>query len=876
MKALFFGRRIMILYYFLFSFLSFSQVQTGNIQSLNLVSSDDFNFNKKIHPVALKAIQKGLKPAEFKNVQVKYSNNVSFVNSKIKTSLPQLLKQPVIDIHHLQQANIQLGKIYVDPETDLVFKPVKVTRDTVVLVKPAFDEVFKDINLPEQSVKFNIANTDFTLENTKVEDSYDEKGEYIMRMEFKDTIYHFSKEIKKGSSTTKIDLDVNLNGFIGIINPVLTAKYSKNGGYKFTVNVKEKMNLEATTLVKLEEEIAFPIWGYDIPIEDYGSCKIGIFLVFEANGDINLSISVDQGVDVTAGIKGKTFYFIPRSMKQVFDMERNFDLSYEVKGKLKAFAGMDITADMRYKSYDIMKLRARGGAEALVEYKSNDTTKLKAELGARFLVDGKFKAKSYKKKFELYNKYYLLWKKEAKNYSNYIMNVYEADAYYDRVWGSVYKVENSDTIPSYNENVEIKVTRPDGTSIVYEAITDDKGIFAKEDIPLKKGDLVYIKAEGSPSYTDAFDVSIPFTKIDLIYADYYTNTLVGSVNSVISYFPRSTKNSTQQKIGNITMHAGIIHSVEKSLLSTIKSPHIKITPDLFKNAITYKGDIHVITEPIARQIDLKIPAINTGVQPNKTTQNKRAIQLNKLNKLNTNPIKNTKLPKNLFVKKVTNLPFGMFRVEGVDIKPGEKVKARINIDGFVLESDYIVSDGLVITPIEHVNLKGGASSSIIQADDSYVVINAFRSDKSPQGKVHLLAGIDMKHYSPAHTIPMQNIEIPKLKEIPAAQHPLVFFNVNKDLQPLAGHPGFAKADTGPWSVKNIYYSRKNILQLGGMDGHRFMYVGYTFDGRWIGIKYYQEKCSICSSILGQINNKQNKPNNSRLENIFKQATKGIK
>ncbi len=875
MKALFFGRRIMILYYFFFSFLSFSQIQPG-MQGLNLVSPDDFTFNKKIHPVALKAIQKGLKPAEFKNVQVTYSNNVTFINTKLKSILPELFKQPVIDIHHLQQANIQPGKIYIDPETDLVFKPVKVTKDTVVFVKPVFDEVFKDIKLPRQSAKFNLANTDYTLSNTKVEDGYDEKGNYLMKMEFNDTLYHLSKKIKKGSSTTQIELDVHLNGFIGITDPVLTAEYSKNGGYVFTVNVKEDLDIETITQSTLEEKVAFPIWGYDIPMEDYGSCKIGIFLVFEANGEVNLKISVDQGVDLTAGVQGDTYYFIPSSMNPVFDMDRHFDLNYEINGKLKAFAGMDVTAAMEFKGYDIMNLRARGGAEGLIEYKNGDESKFKAELGARFLVDGKFEAKYYKKKFELYNKYYLLWKKEAKNYSSYIMNVYEADAYYDRVWGSVYKVENNDTIASSNNHVKIKVTHPNGASIVYNAITDDKGIFAKENIPLKKGDLVYIKAEGSPNYTDAFDVNIPFTKIDLIYADYYTNTLVGSVNSSISYFPRSTKSNTQQKIGNITMPAGIIHSVEKPLLSTIKNPHIKITPELFKNAITYKGDIHVVTEPVARQVDLKLPAINTGDQPNKADPKKRAIQLKKLNKFNTKPVKIKEIPKNIFTKKVTNLPFGMFRVEGVDIKPGDKVKARINIDGFVLESDYIFSDGLVISPIEHVNLKGGPSSPVIQADDSYVVINAFRSNKTPQGNVHMIAGIDMKHHSPVQTMPMQNIEIPKLKEIPQAQHPLVFFNVNKDLHPLAGHPGFAKADTGPWKVKNIYYSKKNILQLGGMDGHRFMYVGYPYDGRWTGIKYYQEKCSICSSVLSRINNKQKKPNNTQLQNIFKQATKGIK
>ncbi len=822
---------------FLFPFYSFGQQKTiKQVQPVQLINLKSIHLRiKQLHPVARKAIQSGRKPGKFKNVKVVYQPNVVLLKKDVRNKLVNKIgKNPILKVKDLRTLNIQKNKIYIDPESDLVFKPIRLSKDTIALTQPPIEKVFKDIKIPLQRVPINIANTDYTAKNTEVKEETD-NSEYTMRLQFNDTLYHLSKEIKKGNSTTKINIDIKLDGFIGFTNPYVEAMYSKNDGYVLIFHAKEKAQLKATTDAKIEEKISFPIWGYDIPIENFGSCKIGIFLVIEANGEIHLEAGLTQGIQVDAGIKGKTLYYYPRSVKPVVNVQKSFDVNYKVEGKIKAFAGVDVLANIKYKSYEMLKLRTRAGVEMKAEVKNSDISNFTAEVGARFLIDGKLDIKAYKKDFELYNKYYKIWERQVKNTGGYIMTINDADAYYDRVWGTVYKKQKSDSV-AFNGNIKLKVVHPNGQKTIYNGKTDKNGIFALTNVNLKKGDIVKIKAGDSPSWSNAFKAHIPFDEVHISYADYYTNTVYGSVSGTVSYFPKTnsqSNSSVQIPHSNIPKNTGI---VTNKINFNVAKPVIKISKQMFDNAITYKGDVEITTEPLYHQAKQNLNSIQMNKKRKRYKRKKKFVKIDK----KIPAINLTKTQK----KKVVNLPFGMFRITNVDIKPGEKVKAKINIDGFVLESDFVVSDGLIVTPSIDVKKQGGIKSLTIQADDSYVVINAFRSKKSPTGKVHLIKGIDMKHTSPHRDFPNQKVDIPKLREFKLAVHPLVYYNKTLDLKPMSDKPGFSIAHTGAWQVKNIYYNRKYLVSFVPLDGHRFEFIGYTFEGRWAGYKFYEKTCKM--------------------------------
>jgi len=217
-------------------------------------------------------------------------------------------------------------------------------------------------------------------------------------------------------------------------------------------------------------------------------------------------------------------------------------------------------------------------------------------------------------------------------------------------------------------------------------------------------------------------------------------------------------------------------------------------------------------------------------------------------------------------KQVVNLPFGAFVVKNVDINPLDLVKVRLNIDGFILESNEVLADGLVFSPSVDKNLQGSIKTKEIKADDSYVVINALRSDKTPTGKVHVIKGIDMKHTTPPKSFPNQQFTYPKLKEFRQVVHPLVFYNKIINLQP-AEQKGFAIAHTGPWQVVNIYYDLKKVIRLQKFDGHRFEYIGYKYDNIWTGYKYYQETCAMDKDHLSKISKPREYINPGRFKQI---------
>jgi len=470
--------------------------------------------------------------------------------------------------------------------------------------------------------------------------------------------------------------------------------------------------------------------------------------------------------------------------------------------------------------------------------KKGDESKLEAEIGARFLIDGNLKIKSYNKKFEIYNKYYLIWKKQTKNFNNYTMTINDADAYFDRIWGQILKNKKA-----YKGNLTIKVTHRNGKENNYTTHTGDKGLFAITNVPLVKGDQVSIKVPESKAWSDPFSAQIPFSEVVITYADYYTNTVTGSVAGQINYFPEIRKNQKKKWFE--------VFLPKKRMKSKTKNQD-------FEKAVSYQGNIDIINVSTLHRVDKNIPAFPI---PKKKPRTKRKVRTHK-----------KKLNKSIRIKqkKVENLPFGMFKVSDVVIKPNEKVKARINIDGFVLESDYINTDGLIFTPSIDEEKQGGIKHQTVQATDSYVIVNAFRSTHSPVGKIQLIKGIDMKH-TPIHkNFPTQQITAPKLNEFAQAVHPLVYYNMTTDLKPINQKPGFSIAHTGAWNTNNIYYDFRNVGTATPIDGHKFELINYTFEERKLGLKYYQENCKIDTSALSKIQKNKPQTNNQIQSDVLKQ------
>jgi hypothetical protein len=804
--------------------------QLPKIGQLKLIKKTDFiSVKKQQHPVALRAIRQGKKPAGFKGVRMELSPKLISLSKQEKVEISKNIKGAgILPVKSLRKAKISPGNIYFDPESRLVFSPVKAGKDTLLLKQPPINKVFKTFKIPKQKVAFNIANTSYTLQGTDVKDETTSTGDYLLKMEFNDTIYHINKEIKKGHSKTKITIDLNLDGHLYIKNPVVEAKYTANDGYRFSVLMQEEAEIKAELKTKITSEVSVPLWAFDIPAGDYGSCRVGIFAFIDMNGEIKLEYKISQSLEIKAGMHGKTFAYYPKSYKKDYSIKKKFDQSYKIYGELKVYGGVEVTGDITVLKYDLVKIVMRGGPQ--LEIKTTDNARnYEAKLDMRFLITAKLK--KIDKKFTLLDKSYLIWEKKKTNYGGYVLQINDADAYNDRVWGVVFKEQDS---TPYNGKLVLKVTHKNNSQSTYQTQTDEKGVFAVENVPLVKGDKVQIKLKNNPNWSKPVLPTIPFKEIRLHYADYYTNQVEGTLTSKIDMFPKKKQSASPVQHANIpagvTTHTGI---PDKNLF---KLP-ITINENIFKNAITYNGDVEVITTPDARHSQLKLLPVQIGKKHKKG----KAWKVDK------------RIPAFKLKKKVYNLPFGVFLVKNVDIKPYDRVKVSVNIDGFILESNSIMSDGLIFTPSVDIDKKGSIKSPVIQAADSYILVNAIRSDKIPAGKVKVIKGIDMKHTQAVNkNNPVATYNYPKIKEFKQAVHPLIYYNKTLNLQASAKHPGFAEAHTGPWKVTNVYYDRTKVLRLEKFDGHRFEYIGYQFDGKWVGYRYYQQKCLMDNDVLQKL------------------------
>ena len=332
--------------YFLISILLLSSfsVYSQNKNILNLEKVEKFVIKKDLQPtpkislpIVQKALQDGEKKGEFKNVTYQYKSNVAIMKPALKMNLMQHMNDNgLIRKSDLGAIQPHEDSIYIDPESDLVFQPAIVSEQEIIGFMPRLKDVFENIDVPLQEVNLTLANTEMISKNAEVESSGVGK-DYDIKINFENEEFTiFEDESKEKNSETDINFKVTLNGYVGFNNPRVEGKYSKNGGYKLVFKTEERIELDVSSNLKLEHEKLIPIYGFDIPVKNIGSCKVGVFIVISVDGEVTLKAAVDQGINFVAGIKGGTFWYIPKNVSTVNNTTSWCNVDYDVNGKIKA------------------------------------------------------------------------------------------------------------------------------------------------------------------------------------------------------------------------------------------------------------------------------------------------------------------------------------------------------------------------------------------------------------------------------------------------------------------------------------------------------------------------------------------------------------
>lgn len=790
---------------------------------------------KTVNPVALKAIQQGEKKGEFQNVNYTLAPNVKRLTTDEKNQLI-IQKDGILNINKPEGSFVPSPDvIYLDDESDLVFQSVQADEDKMIMVRPKMYEIFENIEIPLQEVKMTLANTSETAPGMQTT-STGSGDNYAVHLQFDSITYTLD-------STKTSKFTVTLIGEVSLTNPRVEGRYSKNGGYSLIFKTEERVSLRARTNVKVSKEKKVLLWGTEIPVKDIGKCELGVFAVVSVSGEVTLVVDVQQGVDVGLGARGGTCYYIPTSIHNASYFNQFCEVGYELKAKMQAFAGVQCSAKLKFKSYDVLDVYVKGGMEGTVE---SDMKTLSADVGVRFKAGGKIVSK----KFTLVDEYFSLWKLQQPDMAGYKMDVHEVCALGDYVVGEIQKTEDGNNYVPYNGALKVVVQHPNGSQNKFDGQCTADGLFLVKNVPLRKGDKVAIELAGVNNLSSFMEATLPFKNISLTAVDYYTNTACGSVAAFKSDWYKLTTQS-QAPQDQTTAGAAIASVLAKnkaaniaSMVNLSQSDVIKRITDFKNNLITYKGEVTFITKR----------------------------QPSALAKSGANAQKNARAPligKQPQNKGYVNNPFGWFAIGNLDFSPNQEVKAHIELEGFVIESDWAETDGLLVSEIitDGLQVTRNLGTENLAADNSFVIVSAVRGDNAPSGTVRMLQGVDMPHAT------INNKQI--VPEFPDAKNAIVFFDKTVQLTPVAGQEGLSLAQTGAWT--SVISSTPDAFVLPAKNGrHPFEKVSYDYKNNDLGFEYFIDECHSCRSpqnVIDRIGKLQDMRLEGKLQNVAKKMIK---
>jgi hypothetical protein len=421
-----------------------------------------------------------------------------------------------------------------------------------------------------------------------------------------------------------------------------------------------------------------------------------------------------------------------------------------------------------------------------------------------------------------------------------------------------------DTVP-YSGSLTVIVDHPTGSNSEYTVNTDGEGVFIARDVPLKNGDRVMVRLAGVPNASPAVETTIPFKEIRLWSADYFAGLAEGSVAGSRSKWARLAASPQGVSSGAAAALAG--SSPADRFIEVIPQQEAVKRINEFRNSLTvYRGPIEFITEtghtavlrgnaplgtaPQGSRSQGTAPqgtktqgatATRTGAAqaaapratvPQAARAQATAPQASRVQSLADKPMPN---------RGTVNSPLGTFSITGLTFEPGQKVKARAVIEGFTIESDWVETEGIMVSAIENEGLAFSSRPGLetVSADNSFVVISAIHGENAPTGNVLMVKGADAPHASLTTADPVP--------EFPEAKRAKVWFSKSIPLEPLEGHPGAAIASTGPWSAAYSYMSPGDALIPDKNRKHPFEMVTYVYKNKNLGYSSFIDECASCTS-----------------------------
>lgn len=324
-------------------------------------------------------------PASIRNVSYKYNDWVKFIDLSHMTTSGDSIKIPGSDL--------EAGDIVVDGNGLNSIKILQVNGDeTYIATRPTMYELFSEFDIPRQVIEPNEANIiEYGIEGCSAaeyaailaQETGESGSQKLMKGDVPAAAMQKIYELmnRPGSRVYPLDdaytfsafdgsssLTLRLEGAVGI-SPGIVARYSLFNGYEFGfVDAAQFIDLKLMLDVKIKQEMYCPILTLSVPIPGLGSLDLGVYLVLNVDGDISLTVKVEEGVIATARVYGSTKFGIPTSFHLDPKLEPFFGADCDPMGYIHAGAYLTPIVGLRIIGVDVFDAQFRLGFYAYAEF----------------------------------------------------------------------------------------------------------------------------------------------------------------------------------------------------------------------------------------------------------------------------------------------------------------------------------------------------------------------------------------------------------------------------------------------------------------------------------------------------------------------------
>lgn len=277
--------------------------------------------------------------------------NISFESVGIPVDIFEksyiVKEQPVKSfiIHKDAAFQPNIGSIYIDTQLNSTFK-VKDVKDNnngdkkIYIETPKLNEVLNKFNIPEQVVDIK--------ENNIIKQSLPKDVKYSTYSS--NTRLNEDEHLFELNNLKIPDSNAIINGHIKLYTPKITTKFQWNKDFKVEISAGQEVDINITGEWECDSDKKVLLSGIQLPMDKIGKLYAGLYILFNANGKMSLSVDMKQDFRYRASIGGSLKYGSdPTNVITDSKVDKSINTTNNISKKLhnsylpiEIYAGLDI------------------------------------------------------------------------------------------------------------------------------------------------------------------------------------------------------------------------------------------------------------------------------------------------------------------------------------------------------------------------------------------------------------------------------------------------------------------------------------------------------------------------------------------------------